>query len=1009
MRIPLVYDDHLLLLKTEEKKPSSIQVGSDAWYAWLANEQNKSFSFRNDLGTFTARRERQRNGWYWYAYRRSKGKLHKVYLGRTEELTLERLKVAAAALHGQGNLGNTPKASEPGEDAFRMHANASIDENGFTQRQNPSTGYPARPEQALGSSSTYYYNLPIQPTPLIGREQEVEETRTLLQRSQMRILTLTGPGGVGKTRLSLQIATDMQDDFRDGICFVPLASINDADLVIPSIAQVLGLTDAGDQPLSEHLKVYLHEKHMLLLLDNFEQVVTAAPELSELIAFCPGLKILVTSRSVLHIRGEHEFPVPPLALPDTKHLPESEALAQYPAVALFIQCAQNVKHDFKITNANAPLIAEICARLDGLPLAIELAAARLKLLPPRALLARLEKRLQVLTSETRDVPARQQTLRNTITWSYDLLNAQEQRLFRRLSVFVGSYRLEAVEALCSAFGEVTAPILDTVASLVDKNLLMQIEKEGDEPRLLQLDTIREFGLEYLDAIGELEIARQAHAQYYLALAEEAEPELFGTRQAMWLNRLEQKYDNFRAALLWFLEEKEIEAALRLGSALRRLWFIRGYLSEGRHLLERALMEGEGVAASVRAKALNAAGQLSGLQGDFSHAEALCQESLALLQDSGNTRLMVHSLWILGQLATERCDFAAARMLGEEALALSSEAEDKWSVALSLHRLGSTAFYQGEYNRACSLLQESLTLFKESEDVYFAVELLRGLADVFISQGEDTRAHTLIEESLTLSRELGFKWNVAWSLSTLGQVILHQGDAATARSLLEESLALHKEVGDLKGIARSYSLLARVAALENDHLTAHALYGESLAIARKLGNRWFIALYLEGLGEVVVDEGKPAWAVRLWGAADTLRKAIGAPMAPVERARYESILLTVRTQLGEETFARTWTEGQNMTTEQVLAAQGPAATVKQASKVSQSKATDKSSSTLPAGLTKREAEVLHLIARGLTNAQIAEQLVISPVTVNSYLRSIYGKLEVSSRTAAMRYAIDHNLI
>jgi predicted ATPase/DNA-binding CsgD family transcriptional regulator len=1009
MRIPSVYGDHLLLLNTAGKNPSSIKVGSDAWYTWLANEQTKSFSFRNDLGTFTARRERLRHSWYWYAYRRSKGKLHKVYLGKTEELTLERLKAVASALCGQSNLGDALKASEPGEGAPQKHAGSSGDEDSFLQEQNLSSGDSARPEQVLSSSSAYFCNLPIQPTPLIGRKQEVEAVRSLLQRSQVRILTLTGPGGVGKTRLGLQIASDMQDDFRDGICFVPLASIIDADLVILSIAQVLGLTDAGDQPLSERLKVVLREKHMLLLLDNFEQVIMAAPRLSELIAFCPGLKILVTSRSVLRIRGEHEFPVPPLALPDTKHLPESEALAEYPAVALFIQCAQNVKPDFQITNANAPILAEICARLDGLPLAIELAAARLKLLPPQALLARLEKRLQVLTDGARDMPARQQTLRNTIAWSYDLLNAEEQRLFRRLSVFVGGCRLEAVEALCNAFGDMTTPILDVVASLVDKNLLMQVEQEGVEPRLLQLDTIREFGLEYLAANGELEIARQAHAQYYLALAEKAEPELFGSRQAMWLNRLEQKHDNFRAALLWLLEQKEIEAALRLGSALRRLWFIRGYLSEGRQWLERALMESKGVVASVRAKALNAAGQLSSLQGDFSHAEALCQESLALLRGSGNTRLMVHSLWILGRLATERCHFVAARMLGEQALGLSRKAGDKWSIALSLHRLGSTAFYQGEYTRARSLLQESLALFKESEDVYFAVELLRGLADVFISQGEDTSAHTLIEESLALSRELGFKWNVAWSLSTSGQIALYQGDTATARSLLEESLALHKEVGDLQGTARSYSFLARVAALENDHTMARALYEESLAIARKLGNRWFIALYLEGLGEVVVDQGEPAWAVRLWSAADTLRKAIKAPMLPVEHAGYESMLSTARAQLGEEAFARTWKEGQNMTPEQALAAQGPAAPVKQARTISQPPTSDASSSTLPAGLTKREAEVLCLIARGLTNAQIAEQLVISPVTVNSYLRSIYSKLGVSSRTRAMLYAIDHNLI
>jgi predicted ATPase len=711
MRIPLVYGDHLLLLNTAGKNPSSIRVGSAAWYGWLANEQNKSFSFRNDIGTFTARRERLHNGWYWYAYRRSKGKLHKVYLGRIEELTLERLKAIAAALNEQSNLGDAPKASEPGEDAPQMRASSSVDEDSSLQGQNPSTGYPAQPEQALGSLSAYFCNLPIQPTPLIGREREVEATRALLQRSQVRILTFTGPGGGGKTRLGLQIATDMKDDFRDAICFVSLASTFDAELVIPTIAQVLGLTDAGDQPLPERLKVYLREKHLLLLLDNFEQVVTAAPALSELVAFCPGLKILVTSRSGLRIRGEHEFPVPPLALPDMKRPPKSETLAEYPAVALFIQCAQNVKPDFQITDANAPVIAEVCARLDGLPLAIELAAARLKLLPPQALLARLEKRLQVLTSGARDVPARQQTLRNTIAWSYDLLNAQEQWLFRRLSVFVGSCRLEAVGALCAAFGDMETPILDMVASLLDKSLLMQIEQEGDEPLLLQLDTIREFGLECLAASGELETARQAHAQYYLAFAEEAERELLGARQGMWLNRLEQKHENLRAALLWLLEQKEIEAALRLGSALRRFWFIRGHLSEGRQWLEQALMESEGVVAPVRAKALNTAGLLSGLQGDFSHAEALCQESLALLRASGNTRLVVHSLWMLGRLATERCNFAAARKLGEEALTLSRKTEDKWSIALSLHRLGSTAFYQGEYDRARSLLQESLALFK----------------------------------------------------------------------------------------------------------------------------------------------------------------------------------------------------------------------------------------------------------------------------------------------------------
>ncbi len=1007
MRIPMISNGHLQLLNGAGGS-SSIRVGSDAWFAWLRNEQNKSFSFRNHLETFTAHRERLRNGWYWYAYRRNEGKLRKVYLGKTEELTLERLYAVAAILNSQENSANITSTHEPAEETSHIYMISTGERTHFLQDQHSSTTYPARPEQASNSLRAGICNLPIQPTPLIGREREVKAACALLRRSEIRILTLTGPGGVGKTRLGLQIATDMKDDFTSGVCFIPLASISDADLVIPTIAQMFGLRDAGEQPLSERLQAYLYEKHMLLLLDNFEQVEAAAGLLSELVALCPGLKFLVTSRSVLHVRGEHEFPVLPLALPDSRHLPEKETLVQNPAIALFIQRAQSIKPDFRITNANAPIIAEICTRLDGLPLAIELAAARIKLLPPQALLARLEKRLNVLTGGMYDAPARQQTLRSTIAWSYDLLNAQEQRLFRRLSVFVGGCRLEAVEALCTAFGDITAPLLDVVTSLLDKSLLMQVEQEGDEPRLMQLETIREYGLEVLSASGELEITRQAHAEYYLALAEEAERELSGAKQGVWLERLEQKHDNLRAALFWLMERKAIEAALRLASALRRFWFIRGHLSEGRQWLEQALAESEGVAAAVRAKAFNTAGLLSSLQGDFAQAEVQCRESLVLFRALGNTRYTVHSLWMLGRLAAERSNFAEARMLGKEALTLAKEASDKWSIALSLHHLGSTAFLQGEYDRACSLLQESLTLFKETRDVYSTAEVLFRLADVFFFQGDDARAQVLLEESLALSREVCLKWNVAWSRSMLGQIALHHGDAATGRSLLEESLALHKEVGDLQGTARSYFFLAKMAASENDHTTARKLYEESLTIARKLEDKWSIALYLEGLGEVVIDQGEPAWAVRLWGAADTLRKAIGAPMPPVERAQYESRVSIARTQLSEATFALIWAEGQKMTPEQALAAQGPAITSKQVGTISSAETTDTSSSTLPAGLTKREAEVLRLIAQGLTNAQIADQLVISPVTVNSYLRSIYSKLGVSSRTGAMRYAIDHNL-
>src|SRR5438876_2074851 len=392
------------------------------------------------------------------------------------------------------------------------------------------------------------HTLPAQLTPLIGREQEVAAACTLLRRPEVRLVTLTGTGGIGKTRLALQVATDLLADFADGVCFVSLAPVSDADLVVATIAQTLGLKDTGGQPPLVLLKASLSEKRPLLLLDNFEQVAAAAPQLSELLGACPHLKILVTSRAVLHIRGEHEFAVPPLALPDLTQLPESETLAQVAAVALFLQRARATKPDLQLTSTNASAIAQICVQLDGLPLAIELAAARSKILPPQALLARLGQRLAVLTSGAQDAPARQQTLRNTIAWSYNLLDAKAQQLFRRLSIFVGGCTLQAVEALCTSLEEGRGAewTLDAVASLLDKSLLQQTEQEGEEPRLMMLETIREYGLECLTSSGEVEITRQAHAAYYLALAQEARTAWYGPQQQARCDRVEQAQGNVRA-------------------------------------------------------------------------------------------------------------------------------------------------------------------------------------------------------------------------------------------------------------------------------------------------------------------------------------------------------------------------------------------------------------------------------------------------------------------------------
>ncbi len=855
-----------------------------------------------------------------------------------------------------------------------------------------------------------FYNLPAQLTSLIGREQEIQAVCSLVRHPEVRLVTLTGPGGVGKTRLALQVAADLLDDFPDGACFVPLAPISDPDLVPSTIAQMLGLKEPGDQSLLDLLKASLQDKRLLLLLDNFEQVLAAVPWLADLLAACPSLKVMVTSRAVLHIRGEHEFPVPSLALPDFTHLPESEALSQYAAVALFLERARTVKPDFQLTPANARAIAEICIRLDGLPLAIELAAARSKLLPPQALLARLRHHLHVLTSAAQDVPIRQQTLRNTLAWSYDLLDAKEQQLFRRLSVFVGGCTLEAVEGLFTALGELPTDVLDGMASLMDKSLLQQTGQDGEEPRLVMLETIREYGLETLLASGEMERTRQAHATDYLRLAEQAELELGGPQQAAWLDRLEREHDNLRAALSWSLEPAEdeksgqrSETALRLGEALYLFWWTHGHWSEGRTFLERALAASEEAPAPIQAKALYAAASLSFIQSHYERAEALTSKSLLLYRELGDQRGIALSLWVLGNIAWVRSDTSKARSLQEEALAFFKEVDDKEYVAYSLFSLGLLASSQGEYTRACTLYEESLTFFREIEHKRGIAHSLSQLAQaLFVSQGDQARVRSLMEECLALSREVGFKEGMAAAQCLLGQLALGQGDLATAHAEVEESVMLYKEMGHRHGTAESLAALGKVLAAEGDFPAAQALYEESLTLSGEVGEQWVIAMGLLGVGEVVAAQHKLAWAAQLWGAADALRDALGIPIPPIERADYERSLSAARVHLGERAFAAAWAQGRAMTLQQVLTAQGhkpipsPTPSATPAPQV------------YPAGLTAREVEVLRLLAGGLTDQQIADKLVLSPRTVHAHISSIYSKLAVTSRSAATRYALEHHL-
>lgn len=756
------------------------------------------------------------------------------------------------------------------------------------------------PEDVVPSGDTEpLNNLTDAGGPLIGREREMEEACRQLRRPEVRLLTMTGTAGVGKTRLAIKVAHALLGDFRNGVLFVPLAPVRDILLVLPSIAQALGLKEGGDRPLLESLKTFLRNIEVLLVLDNFEHVIQAAPALAQILSACPGLKLLVTSRELLRLTLEHEFPVQPLSLPNLADLPPPDQLADYASICLFSTRAAAVKPGFALTPDNAAAVAEICSRLDGLPLAIELAAARVRLLAPQAILARLSNRLRLLTGGARDLPERQQTLYNAIGWSYDLLSPREQALFARLSVFAGGCMEEAAASICwEPEGEGDLNVLDDLSLLVDKSLLRHVDVptpaiKFPESRFMMLETIREYARERLAESGELAGVQERHAHYYLSIAEAGENVWFTAEQQYWLERFDQEQYNFQAALAWALEN-DPDIALRLGGALWRYWLAHGYLTEGRRWLEEAIA------------------------GVPRRRDAVPGTPLALSPHAPDRPGRTKALFGAGVLATHQSDYARATELIAQSLGVARSIGDDLQTANSLVGLGICMYYRGEYDRSVVQFEEALHIFKRLGHVRGTALALNSLSNSILCLGNNTRAATLAEESLDLSRGIGDNLSVAASLANLGRAVLQQGDTEAAVALFEESLAIRVKLKDKGGMAHTLNFMGNAALARGDMAEASRLYARSLVLRHEMGDREGLAAPLEGLAAVAGRLGKLERAYRLYGAAEALRDSIGSPLPPTDVTLHSSTIASLKSGPSEDARTAEWEAGRAMHIEQAVA-------------------------------------------------------------------------------------------
>ncbi|MGC4043461.1 MAG: tetratricopeptide repeat protein [Armatimonas sp.] len=760
-------------------------------------------------------------------------------------------------------------------------------------------------------------HLPVPLSDLIGRKSEIAELLEAL--GQRRLVTLLGAGGIGKTRLSIAVGDAALPRFEQGVWFVDLAALSDPSLVPQAAAKALGISEEPDRPLGETLADTLAPRSLLLVLDNCEHVLEASAALAyDLLSACPDLRILATSRQALDVMGEQVYRVLSLLVPpEDSELSDTHRLLEYDAIQLFTERASRVSSTFRLNARNAPAVVDICRQLDGIPLAIEMAAARMRALSVTEINSRLDNRFRLLTSGNRGVLPRHQTLRALIDWSYDHLSEAEQALLRRVSLFAGGWTSEAAEAVCTDTLTQNTDTLDLLSSLADKSLLV-IDAQDDTTRYRLLETVRQYGLDRLTETDELLLFKERHRDYFLTLAETARNNMFGPEQVHWLATLDAEYDNLRQALAFCREDtRSGEPGLRLSAALWNYWPKRGYFTEGRAYYAAALAHPDAVGARTRerADALNGAGVLAFYQGDYAAAAPLHEEGHALCRELGDTRGTAMALANWGNVAAVQGDYATARARYEEALVTWRELNDTKRIATILNNLGNVVTEQGDYEAARRLQEESLEIEREHGNRQGVATSLNNLGILAEERGDYPAARALYEESLSIHRELGMRSTEASNLCGLGNVALKEGNTQLSYDLCLESLTIRRELGDRWGIPISLLSLAAAALELGDRATAHSLMHESLLGHQQIENTLGISAALASLATYA---GNTELSARLWGATVAVRESIGTVLSPIGRAKQESEQAVTRDIIGDAAFTNAWNEGKAMTTEQAIA-------------------------------------------------------------------------------------------